>query len=165
MSGQDVENDMPEKGQQAIVDAVTLHEKGIVMTEDAVGRVPQFQWKILQTIQLADFLMYIVGKLPFNLIATGHPIWNDMPSSFTTSREMMVVLMAAFPFGKIQPIALLGSTPLGDIHGVIARDDEGVGRIVQIAHAAHFYPDFDWNQDANVTKMMINSIKWVAKLI
>ena len=157
---------MPEKGQQAIVDAVTLHEKGLVMTEFSTYLVKGGMWKILSTIQLGRCIIGLGGDKPeFNVTAPGHPIWSGIPSSFRTSHKMIYSWIVAFPFGQIKPIALIDLDDLGASAGVIAQDYEGVGRTVQIAHAAHYAKKFDWNQDENITKMMINSIKWVGKLI
>ncbi|CAF1044285.1 unnamed protein product, partial [Didymodactylos carnosus] len=70
--------------------------------------------------------------------------------------------LAAFPFGKIKVISLIDLGDLSASAGVIARADEDVGRIVQPAHPAHYSRKFDWNENENITRMMINSILWAA---
>ncbi|CAF1383729.1 unnamed protein product [Didymodactylos carnosus] len=157
---------MPVKGQQSIVDAVQLREKGIVMTEFTILNAQSGGWKVLSTILLGEV---IIGPaedaLMFNITTPGHPLWSGLPASFTTSKPMFYSWLAAFPFGKIQLISTIDLDDLGASAGVIARADEDVGRIVQLAHAAHYAPGFDWNDDENITRMMINAIRWVAKLI
>jgi hypothetical protein len=58
-------------------------------------------------------------------------------------------------------IASVLAASTGD--GVVVK--EAAGRIVHIAHAAHYNGANPWGTDANTTLMMTNAVRWAARCL
>jgi hypothetical protein len=150
-------------GQQSIVNAQQNNCTGVVLTEWAAYFVLNKKWSVLSSLLLASRISGFNASMTFNLINNGHPIWNGLATSFSTSVRLGYSTLRTPNSGNtvIANCAVCG-TPV-----VIVRPSLGAaGRIVQIAHAGHYIRGgFNWGNDANVETMMINAVKWAARLI
>jgi len=155
--------DMPIAGQQSIVNAQQNNRIGVVLTEWAAYFVLNGKWSVLSSLLLASRITGVTGSMTFTLINNGHPIWNGLATSFSTSVKLGYSTLGTPKSGNtvIANCAVCGTSV------VIVRPSLGAaGRIVQIAHAGHYSSGgFYWGNDANVETMMINAVKWAARLI
>ena len=163
ITGNSYSLDMPTSGQQAIVNAQQNSGTGVVITEWAGYQVQSGRWTILSSLLLASRVTGATATMSYNLVSSGHPIWNGLASSFSTSVTFGYSTLNTPNSGSVI-IANCGSCGTS---AVIAQPSSGnAGRIVQIAHAGHYSSAvFNWGNDANVETMMINAVKWAAQLI
>jgi hypothetical protein len=154
---------MPENGQQWIVDTQRLHGAGVVVTEWAGYQVSVGRWQTLSQLLLARRIPKrdINSTFTFTLISNNHSIWTGLPKVFTT------IQMSASGFSNIinGGVAIATCPEIeGTGQGVLVRpESEFAGRIVQIPLAAHYF-GFNYSNDNNVTAMMVNAVRWSAKL-
>jgi len=149
--------DMPSGGQSAIVNAVGASaQTGVIFTEWAAYMVSIGDYTTLSPLILFTRSSGYTGALTFTLTQSGHPIWNGLPSSFTTA-SLGSNISGTLASGAIQ---IASCTQCGQ-YGVAAKDTGTTGRIVQIAHAAAY--SGSWYTDTNLTKMMANAALWAAR--
>ena len=110
----------------------------------------------LQPLLLFPRTTGYASAMTFNLTAIGHPIWNGIPSTFTT---ISLLSSSGALIGGATQVA--SYTQSGNNPGVAVRNNGG-GRIVQIAHSAGYLNQL-WYNDANLTKMMSNAALWAAR--
>lgn len=156
---------MPNIGQQSIVDAQQQNGTGVVITEWAAFHSINGRWAILSpALLLFTRNSGTTEKLTFTLSDSRHPIWTSLPSTFNT----LVAMGANIAGSVINPSTstIVAQCKQCNGPGVVVRNSSSasIGRIVQIAHAAH-YSTFNWSNDANILTMMINAVKWAALLI
>jgi hypothetical protein len=102
--------------------------------------------------------------MDFNLLSNGHPIWTGLSTSFTTNVTITYQRLGT----PINGTTIVANCSVCNTNAVFAYPYSGTtGRIVQIAHGSHytFASNFNWGNDANLLQMMINSVKWAARLI
>ena len=146
-------NDMPAGGQTAIVNFVA-GGGGLVNTEWSALQVASGRWQTLKPLVLLSRTSGTSGSLDYT-VATGlssHPLWSGLPASFSFPSGTNVGAMIPGP-GVIR---IATSVLAGD--GVVARDLENAGRIVQLSTAGNFVSG-TFN-DANLQKLIINACKW-----
>jgi hypothetical protein len=163
ITGNSYSLDMPTSGQQSIVNAQQNNGTGIVMTEWGAYQVLSGRWTILSSLLLALRASGGTVSMSYTLVNSGHPIWNGLATSFTTSVTLGYSTFSTLNSGSI---IIANCTAIGT-PAVIVRPSFGTaGRIVQIAHAGHYsVAAFNWGNDANVVTMMINAVQWAAQLI
>lgn len=151
--------DMPSAGQSAITTQVGASTAtGVIFTEWAAYQVLNGRYTTLSPLLCFTRSSGITSTLTFTLTATGHPIWNGLASSFTTSVTLGGNISGTLQTGATE----IASCSQCGTYGVAARDPTGTGRVVQIAHAAA-YGGYAWYNDANLTKMMANAALWAAR--
>jgi hypothetical protein len=151
---------MPSAGQTAIVNAVGAGTgTGVIFTEWAA-----YNQTVGVYTTLANLLCFTRSSgnstaLTFTLTSTGHPIWNGLSTTFTTTVSLGVnVSGTTLNSGATQ----IASCSQCGTFGVAVRDPSTTGRVVQIAHAAGYLSEA-WYNDTNLTKMMANSALWAAR--
>ncbi|CAF3356308.1 unnamed protein product [Rotaria socialis] len=159
------ENDMPISGQLAITNAQKFNGTGVVMTEWAAYHVSKNRWQILSQLLLSKQTMNgSTNTLTFSLVLNNHPIWTDLPKTFITAIQMDISRLGV-PVNGASILANCTECAPKRI-GVVVRPRVGVdGRIVQIAHAGHSGGNRIWAVDDNITTMMVNAVRWAAKII
>ncbi|MFN7131458.1 MAG: Ig-like domain-containing protein, partial [Myxococcales bacterium] len=157
MVGNNFETDMPAAGQTAITSA-NSSGTGVVLMEWAAYHVLNNRWQTLRNLLLFSRTSGVSGNLTFSLESSGHPIWEGVPGTFTTSVAMGANVGNTLINGG-QRIA--GCSQCSSI-GVAVRDS--VGRIVQLAHAGNWNNGGTaWTSDANTTRMTVNSVRWAGR--
>jgi hypothetical protein len=151
--------DMPVAGQTGIKNAVGASTgTGVIFTEWAA-----YQVSISLYTTLAPLLCYSrasgnTSALTFTLTSSGHPIWNGLSTTFTTSLTLGSNISGTLASGCTE---IASCTQCGT-YGVAAANPSSTGRVVQIAHAAGYLSEA-WYNDANLTKMMANAALWAAR--
>jgi hypothetical protein len=163
ITGNDETTDMPLSGQQSILNAQQNNGTGVVMTEWAAYHVLNGRWSTLSSLLLATRITGITATMSYTLVNSGHPIWNSLATSFSTTVTFGYSTLNALKNGSI----IIANCPTCGTPAVIVRPGLGrAGRIVQIAHSGHGdTTQFNWENEANVQTMMINAVKWAAQLI
>ncbi len=162
VTGNDYLSDMPTSGQQSIVNAQQYNGTGVVMTEWAAYQVLSGRWVILSSLLLATRVSGFTTTMSFTLIVSGHPIWNGLATSFSTSVTLGYSSLATPKSGS----TIIANCTNCNTAGVIIYPCSGTtGRIVQIAHAGHYTSGFYWGIDANIDTMMVNAVQWASQLI
>ena len=155
--------DMPISGQQSIVNAQQRSGTGVVITELGASQVSGGKWTILSSIMLATWLSGTLAVMDFALINSGHPIWNGLATTFNTSVAIVYSRLSTPINGSI----IIANCTRCTTPAVIVYPQSGSsGRRVQIAHAGHYgFSSFNWGNDLNILRMMVNSVLWAARLI
>lgn len=157
--------DMPITGQQSIMKAQQNNSTGVVMTEWGPYMIRVNKWSTLSPLLLASHLSYTTGAMSLVLVSSSHPISTGLPISFNTSVTVGYGRLGIPTSGSI----VIANCTVCGTPAVIVRPSSGTaGRIVQIAHAGHdtfSSSQFNWGNDPNLLKMMINAVKWAAHLI
>ncbi len=154
--------DMPSAGQTGIVNAVGAGTgTGLIFTEWAAYNATVNVYATLDTLLCYARSSGTTSTLTFTLTASGHPIWNGLATSFTTSVSLGANVSSTTLNSGATQIATC--TECGTF-GVAVRDPSSTGRVVQIAHAAA-YSGAAWYNDTNLTKMMSNSALWAARCL
>jgi hypothetical protein len=163
ITGSAFSTDMPTSGQQSIVNAQQNNCTGVVMTEWAAYHLTIGQWATLSSLVLATRTGGSTLAMSFTLVNSGHPIWNSLATSFTASVTLGYSTLNTPNNGSI----IVANCTTCGTSAVIVRPYSGTnGRIVQIAHAGHYGgTGFDYGNDVNVETMLINAVKWAARLI
>jgi hypothetical protein len=153
--GRTSSSDMPAAGQAAIV-AAAAAGTGIVFTEGTSVEVREHRYAQLASLVLLQSTgSRIVGRETFTLIATAHPIWTGLPTTFTSSKAMGYSV--GDPINGGVSIASVGN----EQSGLLVREGAaGNGRVVHVNHAAAFTPG--WGDDAQMTLMFTNAVRWAA---
>lgn len=148
--------DMNAAGQQSIWDAVMRDRTGLVMTEwVAYNHTNYAAYATLSPLILASYISFTSGNFAYSLLAAGHPIWDGLPSTFTTTGYIGGAVLV--PANGGTPIATC--TSCGG-PGVLTRDSAGTsGRIVHISHGAN-YGNQAWLDDRHLARMFTNAAKW-----
>jgi len=155
--------DMPVAGQQSIVNAQQNNCIGVVLTEWAAYFVSNGMWSVLSSLLLASRTSGATTSMTFTLINNGHPIWNGLATSFNTSVTLGYSTLGTPNSGNT---VIANCTVCGTAVVIVRPSLGAAGRIVQIAHAGHYSGGgFNWGNDANVETMMVNAVKWAARLI
>ncbi|CAF1515129.1 unnamed protein product, partial [Adineta steineri] len=163
ITGNTENTDMPLAGQQSILNAWQNNGTGVVMTEWAAFHVLNGQWSVLSSLLLATRITGVTTTMSFTLINSGHPIWNGLATSFSTS---VTLGYSTLNTPKVGTTIIANCTVCGTPAVIVAPSSGTAGRIVQIAHAGHYNTGtFNWGNDANIVTMMINAVKWSARLI
>ncbi len=156
--------DMPVSGQQAILNAQKAGT-GIVLTEWASWRVhQQNQWHTLAPLCLIYPKGYaFVPHITFTSLMQYHPIWNGLPTTFTS--VIPTATSTNYIYGTGTKLAAKCEICGGGLIGVVVQDQssEGKGRIVQINHQINGNGSL-WDIDPNITQLMVNSVNWAAEL-
>ncbi len=122
--------DMPSAGQTAIVNQVGASTTtGVIFTEWAAYQVSISLYTTLAPLLCFSRSSGITSTLTFSLVATGHPIWNGLASSFTTSVTLGANISGTLASGATE---IAGCTQCGT-YGVAAKDPGGTGRVVHIS--------------------------------
>lgn len=95
------------------------------------------------------------GLSKFTLTQNGHPIWTNLPNTFTGTANQGCQVGNLTNNGT--QIAAINSPCSGP--GVVVRSSPG-GRMVYLAHAAGYSSATGWVNDTNMVNMTINAIKW-----
>jgi hypothetical protein len=139
---------------QAAVAAAHAAGTGVVFTEWA-SYAAMYDWDTpLASLVLSTFESYVYGTpATYTLTAAGHPIWDGLPTTFTTTRVP----------SHVDGTLINGGVQIADCDvcngaGVIVRDDGG-GRIVEITHSASFDDPY-WAEDPYLAPMFVNAVKW-----
>jgi hypothetical protein len=157
--GQTYSSDMPAGGQTSIANAVAGSAlTGVIFTEWAAYEVLYSKYTTLAPLLCFTRSSGTTSTLTFSLVQTGHPIWNGLATSFTTSVTLGANISGTLNSGATE---IASCTQCGT-YGVAVRDPSSTGRVVQIAHAAA-YSGYAWYSDSNLTKMMANSALWAAR--
>lgn len=143
-------SDMVSTGQAAIV-AANDAGVGVVMTAWAGYHVTSFRWTTLSSLVLVPYSTGSSAGGTFTLTDTGHPIWDGLPTSFTT-------ISVGIESGTVGN----GGTAIATCDqcggsGVSVR--ETAGRVVQIGHAGN-YGGYAWYTDTNLLTMFSNAARW-----
>ncbi|CAF2147025.1 unnamed protein product [Rotaria magnacalcarata] len=155
--------DMPIAGQQAILNAQRAGT-GVVLTEWASWRVHQpKQWHILASLCLTYPNGYaFVTHITFNNLMQDHPLWNALPTTFTSVIPMST--STNYVYGTDTMLVAKceicgGGGGGGGQLGVVVQDQshQRKGRIVQINHAIHTNGSL-WGIDRNITQLIVNSV-------
>ena len=163
ITGDSYATDMPISGQQAIVNAQQTSGTGVVMTEWAAFQVLGGRWTTLSSLLLATRASGITANMSYTLVNSGHPIWNGLATSFSTSVTFAYSTLNTTAIGTT---IIANCTSFGTPAVVVLPSSGSAGRIVQIAHAGHYSTGaFNWGNDANVLTMMRNAVRWAANLI
>jgi hypothetical protein len=149
--------DMVQAGQQAIASANNAGTTGLVFTEWAAYNVSQGVYGSLAPLEL---LQRVGAPQPQPLVfqsTVGHPIWNGLPSQFTTDYAM----------SSCNCNVVGGGTPIASINikngiGVVVR--ELAARTVQLNHAGN-YNKVAWTTDVNLVGLYVNAVKWAARCL
>jgi hypothetical protein len=155
--GNSYASDMPLAGQQNVLAAVNSGATGLIETEWVAYELTTSHYQTYAPLVLFTRASGTTMTLTFTLTQAGHPIWNGLPNSFTTSLSLGANISGTLQNGAVQ---IAGCTQCGTV-GVAARDGAN-GRIVQIAHAAGYLSEA-WYNDANLKLMMTNSVQWAAR--
>ena len=151
--------DMPSAGQTAIVNAVGASTlTGVIFTEWAAYENTVSQYLTLEPLLCFSRSSGTTSTLTFSLVQTGHPIWNGLPTSFTTTVSLGANISGVLASGATE---VASCTQCGT-YGVAVKDPASTGRVVQIAHAAAYLSEA-WYNDSNLTKMMANAALWAAR--
>ena len=95
------------------------------------------------------------SAMTFTLLVPNHPIWNGLPSSFTTNVGLGSVVSSTVIHGGTQ----IASAQFGI--GVAALDPNE-GRVVHLAYSAN-WGNAAWYFDPNLTTLVANSALWSAR--
>jgi len=153
--------DMPSAGQTAIVNAVGASTgTGVIFTEWAAYNDTVGVYTTLFPLLCYTRSSGTTSTLTFTLTQTGHPIWNGLPTTFTTTTSLGANISGTLQTGAIQ---IASCTQCGT-YGVAVRDPSSTGRVVQIAHAAGYLSE-TWYNETNLTKMMSNAALWAARCL
>jgi hypothetical protein len=158
LTGTTYSSNMADTGQNAIV-AAQAAGTGIVFTEGAAYKRSTYPtyWVNLDPLLLIAYSGNTSGTISYQLQATGHPIWDTLPASFTTTISMLRTNGNLKNSGT--SIAACTSCS-GTAGGVVVRDSTG-GRIVHLNHWANYTST--WTNDANMVTMFVNSVKWATR--
>ncbi|CAF1286751.1 unnamed protein product [Rotaria sordida] len=165
ITGNDYLADMPSSGQESIRNAQQNNGTGIVMTEWAAYHVLGGRWSLLSPLLLAARKTGMTASMSFDLVSINHPIWNGLAISFNTS---VAFGYSVLDTPKNESIIIADCRSCGGPAVIVRPSVASTGRIVQIAHGAHYSSGetvFNWGNDANVVTMMNNAVKWSAKMI
>ncbi len=149
--------DMPGAGQTAITSAQNGGQTGVIFTEWAAYNVGANIYQTLKNILLFTRSSGFETPQTYTLTQNGHPIWNGMPNNFTTSVSVGGNIGNTLINSGVQIATCSQCSSIG----VAVRDASGA-RIVQLAHAAG-YNNYQWYNDANLSKMMANASLWAAR--
>ena len=95
--------------------------------------------------------------MTFNLVNIGHPIWTGLPTSFNSSVSLGYGIYNTLTGGSV----IVANCSSCNSPAVVIRSSSGsIGRIAQISYAVD-----NWGSDSNILTIMINSVKWAAKII
>jgi hypothetical protein len=154
MVGDSYATDMPAAGQQSITTAQGSG-RGVVTTDWGGYEVYSGHWTTLKSINLATYTTGNSGALSFTLTQMGHPIWTNLPTSFTGSSSQGCQVGSITNSGTA--IANITSPCSGP--GVVVRSTPG-GRMVYVGHTASWNANSTWVNDTNMVTLTINAIKW-----
>jgi hypothetical protein len=149
--------DMNMAGQTAILNANNNANVGIVIDEWALYLKSLGYWNTLSNAFIVNYTTFGTSSTHTIQTVQGHPILNGLANSWNLTFSTYGVYGSATVNNGVQ-IAKC-STCTGT-SGVFVRDNSGnVGRRVQIT-LPFTYSSTTWSNDANVVKLMINSIRW-----
>jgi hypothetical protein len=154
--------DMPSAGQSALVQAQAAGT-GVVLTEWASYHVASSRWLTLGSLTLISYRAGSNGAVAtdYQLTSAGHPLWNGLPGSFTTTvgvhHARGVLTNGGTMIARCTACAGTGYSGAG-----VAVKDAGGGRIVHLAQAAG-YESARWYDDANLLTLLTNSAKWAGR--
>jgi len=148
--------DMPAGGQNALLSFVTSSGHGLVMTEWAAYQRSFNRWATLDPLVLLTRTAAYSGQTTYTVDGSfaSHPLWVGLPASFAFASTSNVGTAKIAPF--VTRVA--GSTQAID---AVALRDAPIGRVVHIAHAGNYAPN-GWT-NANIQKLVANSVGWVAR--
>jgi hypothetical protein len=145
---------MPVAGQNAIATAQAAGT-GVVFTELAAYSAQNY-WTSLDPLVLFSYgTFHSTTPVTWTLTSSGHPIWDGLSTSFSTSISSHISGTLATGAVSIATMTISGVT-YGN--AVVVRDNGG-GRIVHIAHTAG-YSNTTWYNDASLSGLFVNSAKW-----
>lgn len=147
-------SDMPAAGQTSIV-AAQAGTTGVIFTEWAAYMNTTSFFLTLKPLVLFPRSSGTTAALTFTSVVS-HPIWNGLPSSFTTTSALGANVGSTLNAGAV----LIASCSQCSNAGVAVKDT-GQGRIVQVAHAAGY--SGTWWTDPNLSKMLSNAALWAAR--
>ena len=151
--------DMPSAGQTAIVNAVAAGTgTGVIFTEWAAYNNTVSVYTTLEPLLCFSRSSGTTSTLTFTLTSSGHPIWNGLSTTFTTTVTLGANISGTLASGATE----IASCSQCGTYGVAVKDPASTGRVVQIAHAAAYESDA-WYNDTNLTKMMSNAALWAAR--
>jgi hypothetical protein len=154
--------DMPLTGQDSIVAACNTNQVGFVTTEWSGFKMTYSQYVRLEPLLL---LTYVNGpsSSEFSLTATGHPIWEGTPATFTTTLALAFGGGTAVVNGGTELARCLNCGGMGvTLPGVAVEELSGSnGRRVHWGHSANYRPG--WHLDPNLSRTFVNSVKWVTR--
>jgi len=157
--GNSYSTDMPAAGQTAIVNA-QASGTGAVFTEWASFHPYSSRWLTLRSLLLLTYSSSATGSVTYSLTSAGHPIWDTVPTSFTTNVTSLNHLRTGTLANGGVAIANWTNTTYTST-GVAVRDTTG-GRLVHIAQSAG-YSSALWYNDLNQLKVLVNSAKWATR--
>jgi hypothetical protein len=159
--GQSYSTDMPTTGQTSIVNAQAAGT-GAVFTEWASFHPSSGRWTTgnLRSLLLLSYSSSATGSVTYTLTSAGHPIWDTLPTSFTTNVTSLNHLRTGSLVNGGVAIANWTQSTITST-GVAVRDTTG-GRLVHIAHSAA-YSSATWYNDANQLKMLSNAARWATR--
>ncbi len=147
-------SDMPAAGQSSIV-AAQAGNTGVILTEWAAYMNTTNYFLTLKPLVLFPRSSGTTAALTFTSVVA-HPIWNGLPSSFTTTSALGANVGSTLNAGAVLIASCTQCTNAG-----VAVKDLGQGRIVQIAHAAGY--SGTWWTDPNLSKLTSNAALWAAR--
>jgi hypothetical protein len=149
------QTEMPQAGQQALHDFVTVNGNGIVFTEWAALQVYSGQWQTLKDLVLLQRTAAFSGQETYTVdpAYAKHPIWANLSASFTFAASENVGLTMVAPY--VSRIA--GGTFSPD---TVAIRDAPVGRVVHISYAGNYQGG--WG-NANLQTLVANAAGWAAR--
>lgn len=161
LTGNNYSTDMPAAGQTSIVNA-NAAGTGVVALEWMAYFIGNGQWQTLKSLQLLQRSSGTTAKLTFTLQAPNHPIWDGVPTTFTTTYSLGANMGSTLVNGGVQ----IASCAECSSAGVVVKD--ATGRMVQIAHAGNYDQTsanaaLTWKNDVNTTRMLTNAVKWAAR--
>lgn len=150
--------DMPLSGQTAIVNANNAGTTGVVFTAWGDYNATTTIWATLKQLVIWHYTGSVgAGTRTYNLTSAGHPVWTGLPNSFVT-------VSMSHSTGYVQNGGVsIASMVTPAQPAVVVKD--GTGRIVEFTHAAHsgLTGGAPWSTDTNLSTLMANAAKWVAK--
>jgi hypothetical protein len=155
------DKDMPQAGQQAIVNANTNSGTGVIFSEWGAYQVSSARWQTLKNILVLTRTSGITSTQTYTLEVMNHSIWTGLPASWKTVNAMGGNSGSALANGGVR---IAGCAECGNGAGVVVKD--GPGRVVQHAHAGNYMQGgVAWTNDANLIKLMVNSANWATKCL
>ena len=150
-------SDMPQAGQQAIVDFVNA-ANGLVMTEWAANYVRQGKWQTLKPFVLLERTIAFSGQVDYRIEPAfkNHPIWAGF-----TDDTFVVNSAANLGVARLGPGIKRVATSAAVLDPVAILELPNVGRVVHLSHSGDYAPN-GWS-NPNIRRLLGNSVRWTAR--
>lgn len=135
-----------------------------LMTEEWAGyQIKKTRFQTIAPYILFDYETYTdadAGLLHFTKTEE-HPIWNGLPTTFTTTRQPALGL--GKPRGSTSKTIANATYKSFPATPAVLVQDDGTTRIAETTIAVDYYNDDSLSQDANIERLFLNMTRWAAR--